>query len=68
MQLIEMPKVNLSFLVDYYVISKSGARARFQRKTSLANILNAQSETAVLYYLRKLHPGTEIMIMNVRFM
>ena len=53
------------FLVDYYVITPKGSRARFQLRTGLYQILGARSETAVLAYLRKRHPNTEIQIQSL---
>lgn len=55
------------FLVDYYAISPRNQRARFQRRVSLHQILGAQSETAVLGYLRRLHSRCDIMIMRLDF-
>ena len=56
------------FSVDYYVETKNGARARFTRVTGLNSIPgNAKSETAVLGYLRRLHPACDISIVDLKF-
>jgi hypothetical protein len=55
------------FLVDYYAITARNQRSRFQRRVSLHQILGAQSETAVLRYLQRLHSRCEIMIMRLDF-
>jgi hypothetical protein len=56
-------------LVDYVVETPKGSRTRFQRGVGLNQIGsgNPQSETAVLGYLRKQHPGTDIQINNISF-
>jgi hypothetical protein len=56
-----------SFVVDYFVISPKGTKGRFQQRTGLTQIQNARSETAVLAYLRRRHPGTEIQIQSLNF-
>ena len=56
------------FSVDYYVETKNASRARFTRVSGLNQIPgNGKSETAVLSYLRRLHPGTQIQINDLKF-
>lgn len=53
--------------VDYYY-EKNGARTRTQSTLSVTfNLHQARSETAVLAYLRKHHPGYEITIMSLEW-
>lgn len=53
--------------VEYYAISPSGNRAWFKRGIPLLQVRNAQSETAIYFYLKQLHPRAEIQIQNLRF-
>lgn len=55
------------FAVDYYVVTPRGSRTRFNRRVGLTQIRNARSETAVLYYLKSLHPGADVIIQNLVF-
>ena len=56
-----------SFFVDYYAISPSGSRARFQRGASL-NLFNfGRSETAVYNWLRSKHPRCDIQIQRLEW-
>ncbi len=56
------------FIADYQVTTPRGVSARFTRRGSLMNMRNApQSETAVLAYLKKLHPQCEIQINRLEF-
>lgn len=64
----EMAWTRSSFTVEYMVKTPSGRYARFTRRSQLSNMYgNPQSETAVLNYLRKLHPGTDISIISLEF-
>ena len=62
-----IPPKHSRFSVDYYVTTPKGSNTRFSRTTTLAQIKGAESETAVLGYLRKLHPGTDIQIQSLTF-
>lgn len=53
--------------VNYYAVTSSGARGRFTRGIGISQLNLAQSETAVLYYLKKLHPKCEILIQRLEF-
>lgn len=56
------------FLADYYAATARGSRTRFQRRAGLMQLpAKARSETAVLAYLRKLHPMCEITIISLEF-
>jgi hypothetical protein len=55
------------FTVDYYAITPRGTEARFRRTVGLVQIRLAQSETAVLRYLKQLHKGCDIQIMGLDF-
>lgn len=55
------------FVVDYYAVTPKGTRGRFQKQTSLNQINNARSETSVLYYLKNIHKGCEIIIQNLEY-
>lgn len=56
------------FNVDYYAITPSGTRARFQRATSLAQLASwGRSETAVWSWLKRLHPKCDIEIMRLEW-
>jgi hypothetical protein len=61
------PLHNHTVMVNYYAITPRKSRARFNRTVSLTQLRGAQSETAVLYYLKSLHPSCDIMIMNIEF-
>jgi len=67
--LTEMAATRSTFKVAYVVTSPSGNHARFERGGALSNMYgNPQSETAVLAYLRKLHPqAKDISIQNLSF-
>jgi hypothetical protein len=54
-------------VVDYYVETPRGSKTRFQRNVSLSQIMGARSETAVFYYLRRIHPKCDIQIQNLEF-
>lgn len=55
-----------TFYVDYYVTSKSGSKGRNSFSTGITQINGAQSESAVLAYLRKKHPDArDITIMKL---
>lgn len=56
-----------TFAVDYYVITPKGSRSRFRRVCNINAIRLAKSETAVYFYLKRIHPGTEIQIQDVEF-
>lgn len=56
-----------SFLVEYFVVTPKGSRSRFTRRSALTQIRMARSETAVLSYLKQLHPKTEIEIISLKF-
>jgi hypothetical protein len=57
-----------SFSVDYYVTYKGGNRGRFQMTTGITQIDGAQSETAVLAYLKKRHSeARDITIMKLEW-
>jgi hypothetical protein len=59
-----------SFVVDYYAqtLTPKGSRSRFTRRSGLTQLpASAKSETAVLAYLKRLHPGTEITIINLEY-
>ena len=54
--------------VDYFAVTlASGARGRFKRTIGMNQLNLAQSETAVLFYLRKQHPKCEIIIQRLEF-
>lgn len=53
--------------VSYYAITAKGSRARFNRSISLSQTRGAQSETAIYFYLKSLHNGCDITIMNLEF-
>lgn len=55
------------FYADYYVITPNGSRTRFTRSSGLQHINMARSETAVLFYLRTLHPKCEVIIQGLDF-
>jgi hypothetical protein len=73
--LAEMPIAQMSpmlptkFYVDYYAITPKGSRGRFQRTSTLQHTAggHSTSEFAILGVLRKLHPGCDIEIQNLRF-
>lgn len=53
--------------VDYYYM-RNGSRTRTQRTLSTVyNLHQARSETAILRYLREQHPGCEIEIMSLEW-
>lgn len=57
-----------NFYVDYYVTTPKGTKGRFQRRAALNQLPSkAHSETAVYFYLKKLHPGTDITIIDLQF-
>ena len=51
--------------VAYYAITPKGNRARFTRSISLSQTRGAQSETAIYYYLKSLHPSCDIQIQRM---
>lgn len=56
------------FTVDYYAITPRGTWGRFQRTSGLTHLRgNAMSETAIYFYLRKLHPLCDIQIQSLEF-
>ena len=58
------------FKVDYtYGKTMTSSRTRAKISTSMTNLQppGARSEMAIRAYLRKKHPGLEIMIMNLEF-
>lgn len=61
------PQPATSFHVDYLVVTPKGSRSRFRIQTGLSQINNARSETAVLAYLRRRHPGTDVLIYSLDF-
>ena len=71
--LTEMPMRNdrgfpaKNFAVDYYVFSPRGSKARFQRTSGINQIRNAMSETAVYFYLKRLHPGCDVQIQSLEW-
>jgi hypothetical protein len=56
-------------VVDYYAITPKGSRTRFPNIGIGLNQMqgNPRSETAVLAYLRKKHPGCDIQINDIDF-
>lgn len=56
-------------VVDYYAITPKGTKSRFSnRGIGLVNMPgNPHSETAVLAYLKKQHPGCDIQINDIQF-
>lgn len=64
-----MPNPNpKTFYVDYKFFTKMGTPSRAQFSTGLSQISGAQSESAVLSYLRKKHPDSrEIIIMKLEW-
>lgn len=57
-----------NYRVDYYY-EHNGSRGRTQLNGSVMQHLHgATTETAVLSYLRKKHPGCEITMMNLEWM
>jgi len=61
------PVAPQSFSVDYYAQTPKGSRSRFQRNSTLWHVRGAASETAILEYLRTIHPGCEITIQRISF-
>lgn len=54
--------------VDYYAITQTGAKGRYQRNIALTQLpAGAQSETAVRSYLQQIHPLNDIQIIKLRF-
>lgn len=57
------------FLVDYTYGRPGGSVTRTRILTSNRNLTNlAQSETAVLAFLRKRHPGLEVTIISLEWL
>jgi hypothetical protein len=56
-------------VVEYLYGRAGGSMTRTRLGTSTTNLMHpmARSETAVLAYLRKRHPGLEITILSVDF-
>lgn len=52
-----------------YLYEKGGAKTRTRLSSSTMNLSNpdAKSETAVLAYLKKRHPGFDITIIDLDF-
>ena len=57
------------FEVEYTYGKAGGSHARTRMSTSTTNLENSatRSETGVLAYLKKRHPGLEITILNLEF-
>lgn len=62
---IQIPTRN--FDVDYYVMTPKGSRTRFRRTTGISQILDARSETAVYFYLKRLHPNCDVQIQSLEW-
>jgi len=60
-------KVFTRYHADYYVVTPKGSRTRFTQGGPLTANFGAHSETAILSLLRKRHPGTDILINDLRF-
>lgn len=56
-------------VVDYTYGREGGSKTRSRLGTSTTNLSHpmARSETAVLAYLRKRHPGLDITILSIDF-
>jgi hypothetical protein len=53
--------------VEYFAKTPLGSETRFQLRIGLEQMRGAQSETAVLGYLRQRHPQCEITIASLKF-
>lgn len=62
-----LPPQPQHFTADYYAITPKGSEARFRRTVGLTQIRLAKSETAVLRYLKQLHKGCDIQIIDLYF-
>jgi hypothetical protein len=51
--------------VAYYAITPRGSKARFTRSIGLSQTRGAQSETAIYFYLKGLHPSCDIQIQRM---
>lgn len=53
--------------VTYYAVTPSGTRTMFTRTIALMQVRGSMSETAILYYLRDVHKGCDIIIHRLSF-
>lgn len=66
---IQMSNSPSYYRADYYYVHPThGTRTRSQQSGSIwTHLEGATTETAVVNYLRRLHPGYEIVLMSVEW-